>query len=404
MAPTLASLDNTLGVDTSPTLPMKYPTRPNLAAALSRAERDFRSDVMTVPTDRMMQAIFEATFSDDIYDADVGDPSVNALEQKLIELTGMEAAVWVLSGTMGNQICLRTHLTQPPHSVLLDHRAHIHVWESGGLPVFSQASATTIIPANGIHLTLEDIKKNIIPDGNWHFPPTRVVALENTLSGSILPLKDAKEISDFVRKYPVPVGQKPVAMHLDGARLFEGVIGENVDIKEYCACFDSISVCLAKGIGAPMGSIVLGSRDFIDRAKWFKKMFGGGTRQPGMMAAAALAALNHSIPQVSRVHTLTRSTAAKLAALGYKFSFPVETNMIVLDLEGLDIPATAFQEYCTVEGLNVLRAGRLVFHHQTSETAVDRLLDALARLMMDKKAGKLLHGDNDTPQSSGGCA
>jgi threonine aldolase len=106
-----------------------------------------------------------------------------------------------------------------------------------------------------------------------------VVSLENTLSGTILPLKDAREISDFVRNYPVLEGEKPIAMHLDGARLFDGIAGEGVDLKEYCACFDSISICLAKGVGAPMGSIILGSRPFIERAKYFRKMFGGGTRQ-----------------------------------------------------------------------------------------------------------------------------
>ena len=112
-----------------------------------------------------------------------------------------------------------------------------------------------------------------------HFPPTRVVSLENTLSGTILPLKHAREISEYVRSFPVPEGMKPVAMHLDGARLFDGVTAEGVDIKEYCACFDSVSICLSKGLGAPMGSIILGSKNFINRAKFFRKMFGGGTRQ-----------------------------------------------------------------------------------------------------------------------------
>ena len=107
------------------------------------------------------------------------------------------------------------------------------------------------------------------------------MSLENTLSGTILPLKDAKEISNFVRKYPVPEGHPPIAMHLDGARIFDGVAAEGVGLKEYCACFDSISICFAKGIGAPMGSIILGSKRFIERAKWYKKMFGGGTRQVG---------------------------------------------------------------------------------------------------------------------------
>lgn len=136
-----------------------------LEAAIAKASHDFRSDVVTVPTISMMQAILDASVGDDIYDPQ-GDASVNALQQKLIELTGMEDALWAISGTMGNQICLRTHLTQPPHTVLLDHRAHIHCWESGALPVLSQAGVTAVHPANGVHLTVEDVRRNIIADGN----------------------------------------------------------------------------------------------------------------------------------------------------------------------------------------------------------------------------------------------
>ncbi|PGH00738.1 threonine aldolase [Blastomyces parvus] len=370
--------------------PYTYSAMPNLKRAIQKAGGDFRSDVSTVPTENMMQAILEASVGDDIYD-EAGDASVNALQNKLIELTGKEAALWALSGTMGNQICLRTHLMQPPHTVLLDHRAHVYCWESGALPALSQASVSPVIPSNGIHLTLKDVKKHMVSGDNLHFPPTRVVSLENTLSGTILPLKDAKEISAFVRSFPVPEGQKPIAMHLDGARLFDGLAGEGVDPKEYCACFDSISICLAKGLGAPMGSVILGSRAFIERAKWFRKMFGGGTRQPGMMAAAAQAALTASIPQVPRVHALTKSTASKLAACGYKFQLPVQTNMILIDLEASnDIPPAAFVSYCTAQGLQVFPSGRLVFHYQTSEEAVGRLVGALERLMLDKKGGKEL--------------
>ncbi|KAF5525795.1 putative low-specificity L-threonine aldolase [Colletotrichum aenigma] len=362
-------------------------------AAADKASRDFRSDVVTVPTPDMMQgtskAILEATVNDDIYDVD-GDPSVKALEARLVELTGKEAALWAISGTQGNQICLRTHLTQPPHTVLLDYRAHVHCWESGALPVMSQASATTVHPKNGFHLTLDDVKPNMIADGNIHFPPTRVVSLENTLSGTILPLKGAQAISEYVRSFPVPEGQKPVAMHLDAARLFDGVIGEGVDLKAYAACFDSLSICLAKGIGAPMGSVILGSKQFIERAKWFRKMFGGGTRQPGMMAAAALEALNYTLPRMSKVHALTKATAAKIEELGYKFALPVQTNMIVLDLAAVDIPAAAFVDYCAKRRLAVFPNGRVVLHHQSTSEATDALVTALTELMRDKSDGKAL--------------
>lgn len=151
--------------------------RAKLQTASEKASRDFRSDVVTVPVEEMMQAILEATLNDDIYDTE-GDFSVKALEAKVMELTGKEAALWAVSGTQGNQICLRTHLTQPPHSVLLDHRAHVHCWESGALPVISQAVSTTVQPSNRIYLTLEDVKANIIADGNSkHQRPCRFLGL-----------------------------------------------------------------------------------------------------------------------------------------------------------------------------------------------------------------------------------
>lgn len=180
-------------------------------------------------------------------------------------------------------------------------------------------------------------------------------------------------------------------MHLDGARIFDGVVGEGVDLKAYAACFDSISICLAKGIGAPMGSVILGKKPFIERAKWFRKMLGGGTRQPGMMAAAALAALEYSIPRFPSVHAMTKSAATQLEAVGYKFALPVQTNMIILDLEAADIPPAAFVEYCAQDGISVFPMARLVFHHQTSESAVKNLVKALSRLMDDKRNGVALN-------------
>ncbi|KAL6852777.1 putative secondary metabolism biosynthetic enzyme [Amphichorda felina] len=374
---------------------------PGMAAKMMTAEdkasRDFRSDVVTVPT-----AILNATFNDDIYDPE-GDPSVKALEARVVELTGKEAALWVMSGTQGNQICLRTHLTQPPHTVLLDHRAHIQCWESGALPVLSQASVTAVHPKNGIHLTLEDVKANMIADGNIHFPPTRVVALENTLSGTILPLSEARSISSFVRSFPVPPGTPPVAMHLDAARVLDGVAGEGVSLRDYAACFDSLSICLAKGLGAPMGSVIAGPRPFIERAKWFRKMFGGGTRQPGMMAAAALAALDHTIPRLPAVHALARAVGQRLEARGYKLALPVQTNMVVLDLAAVGIPGAAFVEYCSRHNLVVFPNGRLVFHHQVTEGAADGLVEALTKLMDDKEKGASLADDN-TDKVQGGCS
>ena len=238
-----------------------------------------------------------STFGDDIYD-EGGDPAVNAFQDKIKALTGKEAALFVLSGTQGNQICLRTHLHQPPHTIILDYRAHVQVWETGAIPLLSQATVTGVEPKNGVHLTLDDVKDRIVEEGNSkpypipesnpthslilivvHFPPTRVVSLENTLSGSILPLEHAKQISNYVRHIRVPPSRTRIAMHLDGARLLEATTAENVSVREYLDCFDSASICISKGCGAPMGSVIVGSKEFIDRAIWFRKMFGGATRQ-----------------------------------------------------------------------------------------------------------------------------
>ncbi|WJG36947.1 pyridoxal phosphate-dependent transferase [Fusarium oxysporum Fo47] len=293
-----------------------------IQAAKAKASRDFRSDVVTVPVEEMMEAILAASVNDDIYDAE-GNPSVKALEAKMVELTGMEAALWAVSGTQGNQICLRTHLTQPPHSVLCDYRAHIQCWESGALPVISQATVTTVHPTNGIHLTLEDVKANMIADGN------------------------------------ISEGSRPVAMHLDAARVIDSVVAEGVSLKDYAACFDSMSICLAKGIGAPMGSVIVGSKRFIERS----------------------------------IHALSKRAGSQLEDTGYRLALPAQSNMVVLDLAGMDIPGAAFVQYCADAAVTVFPNGRLVFHHQTSEEAVADLVNALKRLLQAKKDGKALNNE-----------
>jgi threonine aldolase len=209
-------------------------------------------------------------------------------------------------------------------------------------------------------------------------------------------LAEAKRISDFVRSYPVPAGTPPIAMHLDAARIFDGIAGENglddsgdnpVTLKDYAACFDSLSICLSKGLGAPMGSVIAGSASFIARAKWYRKMFGGGVRQPGMMAAAALSAMEYSIPRLPGVHSMTKAVGRELEKLGYTFKLPVQTNMVVLDLAAVGIPGSAFVECCAAHNLATFDNGRLVFHHQITEKSSWALVSALARLMQDKKDG-----------------
>ncbi|EQB54186.1 beta-eliminating lyase [Colletotrichum gloeosporioides Cg-14] len=211
----------------------------------------------------------------------------------------------------------------------------------------SQASATTVHPKNGVHLTLGDVKADMIADGN-----------------------NAQAMAEYMRSFPVPEEQKPVAMDLDAAHLFDGVFGEGADLKAYTACFDSLSICLAKG--NPW-------KQAIHRAcQMFRKMFGGGTRQPGMMVAAAL---EYTLPRMSNVHAFAKKTAAKIEELGYKFALPVQTNMIVLDLAAVDIPAAAFADYCAKHRVSVFPNGRIVFHHQVTDDGVNALVAALTGLV-----------------------
>ncbi|GKZ17458.1 hypothetical protein AbraIFM66951_004760 [Aspergillus brasiliensis] len=351
-----------------------------LERAIERAGRDFRSDTVTVPTEAVREAIVNAsTFGDDIYDEE-GDAAVNAFQDKVKALTGKEAALFVVSGTQGNQICLRTHLHQPPHTILLDYWAHVQTWETGAIPVLSQATVTSVEPKNGVHLTLDDVKDRIVEEGNFHFPPTRVVSLENTLSGSFLPLRHAREISNYVRGVRVPPGRAPIAMHLDGARLLEGIIADGVTAREYLDCLDSASICISKGCGAPMGSIIGGTREFIDRAKWFRKMFGDWND-----GCCCLRCDENTLPLLPKVHALTRRVADYLHRIGYEFLMPVDTSMIVIDLKKTGITGDDILFYCKQQGLLVFANGRLAFHHQISEDGVARLQRALLELITDKK-------------------
>ncbi|KAI5289309.1 hypothetical protein KEM52_000824, partial [Ascosphaera acerosa] len=255
--------------------------------AAGTAAFDFRSDVVTRPTRAMLEAIARTTLLDDDY---AEDPTTNALERWIAQLTGHEAALLVMSGTMGNQIAIRTHLQQPPYQVLADHRAHILHWEAGGVPTWTGAYVKGIIPrgADAHHLTLEDVQRHAILDEDYNGCPTRLICLENTLDGSIMPLAEVRRISEWARSH----GLK---LHLDGARLWDAVAaGAASSLREYTVLMDSASLCFSKGLGAPIGSILVGSADFIRKARWFRKSIGGGTRQAGIIAAAARAAVQET--------------------------------------------------------------------------------------------------------------
>ncbi|KAI0082240.1 hypothetical protein K474DRAFT_1703244 [Panus rudis PR-1116 ss-1] len=342
--------------------------------ARQEVARSFISDTITVPTPEMYSYAAMASLGDDVYH----EPSTLALEGHVAQLTGKEAAMFVPSGTMSNQIALRTHLKQPPYSVLCDHRAHIHKHEAGGIAFHSGAATLLVSPANGHHMTLEDVQSHIVLDRNIHYAPTEVVALENTLNGTIIPQDEVIRISDWVR------GQGLI-MHCDGARLWHVAIETGISMKELCDPFDSVSLCFSKGLGAPVGSCLVGSKEFIAKARWFRKLFGGGMRQTGLLAASAAYALTHNFPKLLDVHTLAKKLEADLIELGVRILSPAETCMIFFDPSPLGIDYTELAERADALP-NPIKIGgsRLVLHIQTSPQAVDDFV-ALIREMAEEK-------------------
>ncbi|KAI0085621.1 pyridoxal phosphate-dependent transferase [Irpex rosettiformis] len=315
-----------------------------------------------------------ASVGDDVYH----EPSTAALEAHMAKLTGKEAALFIPSGTMSNQLALRTHLKQPPYSVLCDHRAHINNYEAGGTAFHSGAHTLPVIPSNGHHITLEEIEQNITLGDDIHGAKTEVIALENTLNGTIFPQGEIIRISEFAH-------QNNVKLHLDGARIWHVAAETATPLKTLCDPFDSVSLCFSKGLGAPIGSCLVGSTEFIRKARWFRKLFGGGMRQTGILAASAAYALTYNFPQLARVHDLTKRLEAGLRELGVKI-LSAETCMVFFDATPLGI---SYLELVTraAELPSPIRLGgsRLVVHIQTSPKAAEDLVD-LIRVLAEEKA------------------
>ncbi|EME87306.1 uncharacterized protein MYCFIDRAFT_158552 [Pseudocercospora fijiensis CIRAD86] len=340
---------------------------------------DFRSDTITKPNGRMLEAVAATTLADDVFQE---DPTTNDLEKLIVSITGKEAALFVLSGTMGNQVAIRTHLQGPPHSVVADHRAHIVEYEAGGVASLCGAMCKGVIPSNGKYLTLEDVQKAVDLRDDIHGCPTKLISLENTLGGVIYPLDEIRRISDWAHSHDI-------IMHCDGARLWEAVAAGAGSLKEYCACFDSLSLCFSKGLGAPIGSMIVGTKGFRERARWIRKSIGGGIRQAGVITAAARVAVEDTFlgGKLQGCHERARQIAALWKSYGGTTSHPVETNMVWLDVEAAGLSVDKFIELGQKAGLRLL-GGRLVVHYQIGEEAIERL-DNLFQAIFK---GKELHG------------
>lgn len=283
---------------------------------------------------------------------------------------------------MTNQLGIRLLLTQPPHSVLCDARSHVYNYECGGIAYHSQASVSPVVPRNGHHLTVEDIESNLITDTICS-PITKVVSLENTLNGTIMPLSEIKRIRKFTQ-------ERGLKLHLDGARLWNASQETGISLKEYGQYFDTISVCLSKGVGAPIGSMLVGSKEMIQRGRHVRKLMGGGWRQSGLLAAAAHHCIDKVVPTMPETHRLAKYLALSFQKMGMELTSPCETNMIFINTAKTGLPIEDFYQAFKKE--NILITGgpgteaRIVLHYQITQDVVDTMVDIAYKLVEKRKS------------------
>jgi threonine aldolase len=334
---------------------------------------DLRSDTVTRPTPEMRQAMAEAEVGDAVIDV---DPTTNELEERTAAMLGKEAALFMPSGSMTNQIGIRVHC-QPGDEFLCDYNAHIYVYEQGAFAQLSGLVAHTIHGRDGI-LNVEQLS-SCVRVGNDHTVRTRLVCLENTHnrgSGRIFPLADIQAIGDWARK-------QQLGMHLDGARLWNAVAATGISEKTWSEAFDSVSVCFSKGLGAPVGSCLAGSAEFILKAKRARKLFGGGMRQSGLLAAAALYALDHHRERLVEDHRNARKLAETVQKCHGLKLVPesIDTNIVIFAIDPSIGTAPEFIAKLQSRGVNAMatsnRNVRMVTHLDVSSDQIDEACDAI---------------------------
>lgn len=344
------------------------------ASAMPRI--DLRSDTVTRPTPGMREAMAQALVGDDVF---ADDPSVNALQEKIAKLLGFEAALFMPTGTQSNLCGVLSHC-QRGDEYIVGQMAHCYRWEGGGAAVFGSVQPQPLTQQADGSLALADIESAIKPD-DAHFAKTKLLALENTWGGKVLPQSYLSEASALAL-------QKGLARHLDGARLFNAAVAQAAalgtspydEAKRIAQCFDSVSVCLSKGLGAPMGSALCGSKAFIARAHRLRKMAGGGLRQAGFMAAAASYALDHHVLRLAEDHQLMQDLAQGLSGIpGLQVETP-QTNILFVDLVGeAKAQGAALQTHLKQAGVDMtgLYRMRFVTHLDVDRAGIDRTISAV---------------------------
>jgi threonine aldolase len=308
---------------------------------------DLRSDTVTKPTPAMREAIARAEVGDDVFG---DDPTVKELEVQTASLLGKEAALYTPSGTMANQLAIRGH-TEPGDEILVEANAHLYYYESGAPAALSGVMCRCLNGRRGVFAG-GDIEAALRP-ADQHFPRTRLVCIENTHNrggGKIWPIQQLQEVAATARHHGL-------LLHLDGARLWNASVAAGIPERDYAAVFDTVSVCFSKGLGAPVGSALAGPRLFIERARRFRKMFGGGMRQAGIIAAGALFALRNHRARLAEDHANAKALAAGLAAVQGLETEPaeVETNMVRVRVRSA--PAQQFVDRLRAQGVLMLATG-----------------------------------------------
>ncbi len=334
---------------------------------------ELRSDTFTMPSKQMKDYMFNAQIGDDVYGE---DPSVNALEEKVARLTNKESALFATSGTQANLLAMLSHC-QRGEEYICGQDSHIFKYEGGGSSVLGGIVAQPIeFEIDGI-LDLNKVNKKIKPD-DFHFAMTKLLCLENTHNGKVLPLSYLQEARKFTH-------DKNLLLHLDGARVFNAVVDLGIDIKDISACFDSMSICISKGLGAPVGSVLVGSKEFINKARRYRKMLGGGLRQSGYLAAACSYALDNNIKDLQIDHQNAKKLALELEKINQIKILSNDTNMVFIELKDTNVDLLI--NYLKNKGINISGTYdelRLVTHRDVTSEDIDYVIEAFKEFFKNK--------------------
>lgn len=338
-------------------------------------EIDLRSDTVTRPSPGMLQAIMNAKVGDDVYKE---DPTVNALEEKLAQMFGKDDALFFPTGSMANQAAIKLH-TQPAEQLICDKWAHVYNYEGGGVSFNSGVSCKLVDGHRGM-ITASQVEENINPPDFYHSPLTSLVCLENTTNkggGACYDFDEFKKIREVCDRHNL-------GLHLDGARLFNAIVAKNEDPRDYGKIFDTISICLSKGLGTPLGTVLIGNKEIMKNAIRVRKVLGGGMRQVGFMAAAGIYALENNVDRLAEDHKRAREIGKVLKEQNYVGEVePVETNIVIFYLKNPSAEGN-FMKQLQQENIRISNMGqgklRIVTHLDYTESMHEQFLNMLGKI------------------------